>query len=186
MFARVASVVRVPLRRAATRSFATGAAATLSSSTNFSLVAGATAVAAGLAAVATQRQEQAPVECAASFPYVGVPGTSNERTFIVSQFLTVWGVPIASLPSLKGASYCPAHLSKKGSLGTSSSHNVYCTGQSTMQHNDRCLIDGHYRNRYSAGVSVGSLRAHVDEDTASLLFWPDCPSVASPAAVIST
>lgn len=85
MFSRVASAARGPLRRVATRGLSVGAAATASSSNKLSFVAGgAVVLAAGLTAIATQQQDT-PTQCAASIPYVGVPGTANERTFIVSR-----------------------------------------------------------------------------------------------------
>lgn len=85
MFSRVANFARGPLRRVASRGFSARAAATLSGSRNVSLMAGSAAVVAAGLAVATTQQQRVPAHCHHDkFPYTGVPGTSFERTFIVS------------------------------------------------------------------------------------------------------
>lgn len=94
MFSRVASTVAraAPARAAtATRRFSSAAAAVASrtSSQSLRLAMGAAAVAGGALLANNQRQETSPALCAAkaaSFPYTGVPGTANERSFIVSGF----------------------------------------------------------------------------------------------------
>lgn len=92
MFSRVASTVTraAPLRAAAARRAASsGAAAAAASQTSSSLRVAAAAiatVAGGVAFSKHQQQETSAALCAAasSFPYTGVPGTANERSFIVS------------------------------------------------------------------------------------------------------
>lgn len=85
MFSRVAHLARGPLRRVASRGFSARSAAALPGSRKVSLLAGSAAVVAAGLAVATTQQQQAPAHCHhEKFPYTGVPGTSFERTFIVS------------------------------------------------------------------------------------------------------
>lgn len=91
MFSRVATVTRGPMRSVASRGFSVGAAATLRSTQHLSFGAAALVVTGGLVAVASQQQQQqAPASCTpAKFPYTGVPGTANERSFIVSYVAAV-------------------------------------------------------------------------------------------------
>lgn len=109
MFSRVASTVAraSPARAAAaTRRFSSAAAAVTSQTSfqSFRLAVGAAAVAGGVVLVNNQRQEASPATCAAkaaSFPYTGVPGTANERSFIVSRLLLDVGRQRASGPTLE-------------------------------------------------------------------------------------
>lgn len=141
MFSRVASTVAraVPVRAAAATHRFSSAAAAVTSQTSFQsfrLAVGAAAVAGGVILANNQRQEASPATCAAkaaSFPYTGVPGTANERSFIVSRLLLDVVRQKASGPTLECWRTCDTHhvYSNQLLLPAYSSHTAHGTNART-------------------------------------------------------